>query len=624
MWFDRMKTAFAAREDGGRANPSTGDGKVLEALGRCQAIIEFEPDGTIRHANQNFLDAMGYALEEIVGRHHSMFVDDEYRRSAEYRQFWERLASGEAFSARFKRLAKGGREIWIQASYNPFFDENGRVERVVKLAADVTAAQQEYADLKAQSDAVWRSSAVIDFELDGTIIGANDVFLETVGYELAEVVGKHHRIFCDPEYAASQDYRRFWQDLAAGQYRYGEFQRVAKNGDEIWLSASYNPILDADGRPVRVTKIANDITESKRMAARVDRLLEQVGEVMNRVAGGDLTAAMPAQSGEFARLSDAVNTSVTTLKDMLAEVSKVARSIKDSSDEVASGNSDLSKRTEEQAASLEETAASMEQMTSTVRQNAENAKQANQLATGARDQAEQGGQVVADAVAAMGEINASSRKIADIISVIDEIAFQTNLLALNAAVEAARAGEQGRGFAVVASEVRNLAQRSAGAAKEIKTLIKDSVEKVEHGSRLVDASGETLSEIVGSVKKVSDIIAEIAAASDEQSAGIEQVNQAITQMDQATQQNAALVEQVAAASESMDDQSRALIASVSRFELGVAAPVALQAQAATATVAPASAAYTPDVAAPAPVSEAPVRTAAAPAVAADGDFWEEF
>jgi len=297
--------------------------------------------------------------------------------------------------------------------------------------------------------------------------------------------------------------------------------------------------------------------------------LKEITDVMSQVANGDLTTNMSGEfQGDFALMRDAVNTTLSNLVDVVSKIRQSSGSIASASSEIAQGNGDLSQRTEEQASSLEETASSMEELTSTVKQNADNARQANQLASGARDEAEKGGNVVGKAVAAMGEINEASKKIADIISVIDEIAFQTNLLALNAAVEAARAGEQGRGFAVVATEVRNLAQRSAGAAKEIKSLINDSVRKVEDGSRLVDQSGQTLGEIVTAVKKVSDIVAEIAAASQEQSAGIEQVNKAVVQMDEVTQQNGALVEEAAAASAALDEQARSLDNLVSFFKIG--------------------------------------------------------
>jgi methyl-accepting chemotaxis protein len=288
--------------------------------------------------------------------------------------------------------------------------------------------------------------------------------------------------------------------------------------------------------------------------------------ISDRIASGELGNEVRVDSrDELGRLLEGLKRMDGKLVEIVGGVRGSADAVGAAARQLSHGNDDLSQRTQEQAAALEETASSMEQMTATVKQNADNARQANQLAVGAREQAEKGGAVVQRAIGAMSEINNSSRKIADIISVIDEIAFQTNLLALNAAVEAARAGEQGRGFAVVATEVRNLAQRSASAAKEIKDLINDSVDKVKAGSELVDESGQTLSEIMESVKKVTDIVAEIAAASEEQSAGIEQVNNAVSQMDNVTQQNAALVEEASAASKSMEQQSATLVSQIGYF-----------------------------------------------------------
>ena len=349
-----------------------------------------------------------------------------------------------------------------------------------------------------------------------------------------------------------------------------------------------------------------------------DRNLGKLSELLAALAEGDLTARMEGDfHGVFARMRDDANTTALQLSGIVGRIQQAAQSITGSASEIAAGNNDLSQRTEQQAANLEETAASMEELTSTVRQNAESARQANQLAIGATGVASQGGEVVSQVVNTMSGIEASSKKIADIISVIDGIAFQTNILALNAAVEAARAGEQGRGFAVVASEVRTLAQRSAGAAKEIKGLIDDSVHKVAEGSALVRKAGSTMAEIVASVQRVTDIMGEISAASQEQSAGIEQVNQTITQMDETTQQNAALVEEATAAARSMEEQAGHLAEAVSVFKLDTpAAPVHAR-PAASRPVAVKTAAK------PARSAAAPARPAKSETALADGN-WQEF
>ncbi|AAY49366.1 chemotaxis protein [Xanthomonas campestris pv. campestris str. 8004] len=307
------------------------------------------------------------------------------------------------------------------------------------------------------------------------------------------------------------------------------------------------------------------------LMATADGNLEALSAVLRAIAAGDLTTRMQGEfHGVFARMRDDANATVSQLADIVGRIQRSTDTINDAASEIASGNQDLSQRTEQQAANLEETAASMEELTSTVRNNADHARHANQLVLGAAQVASQGGEVVSQVVGTMAGIQAASKKIADIISVIDGIAFQTNILALNAAVEAARAGEQGRGFAVVASEVRTLAQRSAGAAKEIKQLIDDSVQRVEHGNQLVGQAGQTMQEIVSSVQRVTDIMGEISAASQQQSQGIEQVGQTITQMDQATQQNAALVEEATAAARAMEEQAQQLRDAVSVFRLQAA------------------------------------------------------
>jgi methyl-accepting chemotaxis protein len=355
-----------------------------------------------------------------------------------------------------------------------------------------------------------------------------------------------------------------------------------------------------------------------------ERSLSEVVRMLNALARGDLTDRITNEyHGTFGQLKDDSNATSDKLKEIIGQIRDATDTITTASKEIASGNTDLSQRTEEQASSLEETAASMEELTATVKQNADNAKQANQLAHSASSVAEKGGAVVQQVVGTMSSINESSRKIVDIISVIDGIAFQTNILALNAAVEAARAGEQGRGFAVVAAEVRNLAQRSAAAAKEIKHLIDDSVGKVDEGSKLVGQAGATMEEIVNAVKRVTDIMSEISAASAEQSSGIEQVNQAITQMDEVTQQNAALVEEAAAAAESLEEEAHSLSAAVSVFKLDDSPQARAATRQAAATAAPARHVAHVTVkkhAAPA------AKPKALPAKAGKGDEekWEEF
>jgi methyl-accepting chemotaxis protein len=585
----------------------------LKSISDNQAVIEFKLDGTIITANRNFLNTMGYSLPEIQGRHHSMFVDSAYKQTNEYRLFWEKLGHGESDAGQYKRIRKDGSEVWLQASYNPIHDTNGKPTKIIKYASDITESKRRQADFESQLKSISANQAVIEFKLDGTIVTANQNFLNATGYSIGELEGRHHSIFVDSVHRQSEEYRKFWERLGRGDADAGQYKRIKRDGGEIWLQASYNPIADLSGKPCKVIKYATDITAHKIQEQETERILAETSRVMRALGSGDLTETINGNyDGEFALLRATVNKCVSDIQNMITETSMVMKAVAEgdlrqsiqqnfegdfgdlrdsvnssinhlrtmverirhavstmtvSSSEIASGNADLSHRTEEQSTSIGTIAANMEQITQTVKQNADNAREANTLATGARNQAERGGAVVMTAVSAMAAINEASKRIADIIGVIDEIAFQTNLLALNAAVEAARAGEQGRGFAVVASEVRNLAQRSAGAAKEIKALIKDSVGRVEEGSRLVNESGTTLEQIVTAAKKVSDIVAEIAAASTEQSAGVEKVTQAVQQMDSAVQENSALVEQTSACSNMMDDQTQAMSALIDFFKL---------------------------------------------------------
>ncbi len=593
----------------------------MAAINRVLAFIEFGLDGRIITANDNFLQVLGFQLDEIRGQHHSMFVDPQYRQSSEYRQFWERLGRGQFDAGQYKRLGKGGREVWIQASYNPVFDANGQAYKVVKYATDITEDKRRAADLSGQMAAISKSQAVIEFSLDGRILSANENFLGALGYRLDEIRGQHHSLFVSTEYRQSPEYRQFWDKLGRGEYDAGQYMRVGKGGREIWIQASYNPILDADGKPFKVVKYATDVTAQVLASRALQRAVEETQAVVEAARDGDISLriGLEDKSGEIATLCAGVNDVLETMAGVIGQVKESAEVISRAVSEIAQGNQDLSSRTEEQASSLEQTASSMEQLSGTVRQNADNARRANDLAHTSNDEVARGGEVVKRVVATMQEIQGSSKKISEIIGVIDSIAFQTNILALNAAVEAARAGEQGRGFAVVATEVRNLAQRSATAAKEIKALIAESVDKVDEGARLVAEAGSTMDQVVTSFRSVAGLVTEISGASREQSNGIEQVSKAVSQMDEVTQQNAALVEEAAAAAESLDEQVRGLVQTVARFSLtggaGASGRVSRTApsQRATPSAPRARAASVRKVANGAPV--------AAPA---SGDEWAEF
>jgi len=524
--------------------------------------------GDILWCNDKFVEISKYGRDELIGRGHNTTRHPDMPKSV-FKEMWNTIGHGGVFRGVVKNRAKDGAPYYVDAVIAPMMGDNGKPKGYLGVRYDITAAEIERQNARGILGAIDESFGYIEFDLGGNVTSANNNFCTLMGYRSDEIVGKHHRMFVEPDAARSEEYRQFWADLNDGRAQSDLYKRIAKSGKEIFIQATYAPVKDEMGRVSKVVKIATDVTAQKLYEMEVAEVLRKTSEVMGELQNGNLTRTLEGSyTGEFATLQEAVNGSLNQLREIVSKIRGGALSINTAASEVSKGNTELSARTEEQASSLEETAASMEEMTSTVQQNADNSRQANQLAASARDQAAQGGQVVSRAVEAMSAINHSSRQIADIIGVIDEIAFQTNLLALNAAVEAARAGEQGRGFAVVASEVRNLAQRSATAAKEIKALINDSVQKVSEGSKLVDESGATLNEIVTSVKKVSDIIAEIAVASEEQSSGISQVNTAVTQMDQMTQQNAALVEEAAAASESMDEESRALIELMQFFNVG--------------------------------------------------------
>ncbi|MCQ8782267.1 methyl-accepting chemotaxis protein [Mangrovibrevibacter kandeliae] len=533
---------------------------VLKALSRSLATIEFDLDGKILSANENFCRAMGYQAGEIVGRHHSMFVAPDYAASEDYRAFWAKLKRGEFDAREYKRFGKGGREIWIQATYNPVLNARGKPFKVVKLATDITAAKLKATEDEGRLAALSRVQAVIEFTTDGHILAANENTLKALGYGWDEIRGKHHRMFVEPAYGRSADYAAFWARLNRGEFIAAEFRRFGKGGREFWIEASYNPIFDMDGKVVRIVKFATDITE------RV-MLMDRLGSAFKALASGDLNQRIEASSvPSLETLRTDYNHSLDMLRETLRKVDVSARSIQLAAAEIQSASDDLARRTERQAASVEETSAAIGEITETVRTSSQRADEAGELVRRARAGAERSGDIVRRAIDAMVQIEDGAQQVTRIIGVIDEIAFQTNLLALNAGVEAARAGEAGKGFAVVAQEVRELARRSADAAKEIKGLITTSGTQVKSGVALVDETGGSLRGIAEEVMAISEHVTAIVQASRGQASTLAEINGAIGGIDGDTQQNAAMVEESTAVCHKLNDQASELLDLLSGFQ----------------------------------------------------------
>jgi len=521
----------------------------VAAINRSQAVIEFRLDGTIVTANENFLKALGYSLGEIRGKHHGMFVEPEVRDSADYREFWARLSRGEYQAAAFKRIGKGGKEIWIQASYNPMLDRNGKVFKVIKFATEITAQKIASMEDAGMIAAIRRVQAVIEFGMDGTIVAANENFLKALGYSLAEIQGKHHSMFVEPAMRDSAGYREFWASLNRGEFQSAEYKRFGKGGKEVWILASYNPILDEKGKPFKIAKFATDVTEQKQrfadLAGKIaaigksqaaiefgmdgtiltanENFLNALGYSLGEIQGRHHSMFVDAserdgaayrqfwanlnagqyQAGEFRRVGKAgkevwIQASYNPILDLNGKPFKVVKYATDTTAQVIAR-----KKSESVRGMLESVASGAEELKASVREISETMTKSRQTASDAVDKVE-----AADQQAQ--RLSAASESMGGIVELIGSITGQINLLALNATIESARAGEAGRGFAVVASEVKNLASQAKQATDRIGQEI----------GNLNGISGDVVSALTSirqSMQEVSEYVTSTAAAVEEQS-----------------------------------------------------------------------------------------------------------
>lgn len=548
------------------------------ALSRSFAVIRFTPDGTIIDANDNFLSVMGYNLDEIKGQHHRMFVETGYAQTGEYREFWQKLGNGEFSAAQFKRFGKGGKEIWIEASYNPVMNKSGKVISVVKYATDITRQKLQNADYEGQLAAIGKSQAVIEFAMDGTIITANENFLKTMGYTAEELKGKHHSMFALPDYAQSAEYRDFWARLGRGEYFAGEFQRLGKGNRTVWINATYNPIMDMNGKPFKVVKYASDITAQKLQAADASGQIEAIGKsqaviqfnldgtiitananflsamgyTMDEIKGqhhrmfvepGEASSADYAEfwkklaSGQFdmrvyKRVAKGgrtiwIQASYNPIFDANGKPFKVVKYATEVTQVIETGQI-----AEETVANVQSIAAAIEEMSASVTEISKNMVMSKEAAS----------VIVNDSnhsSAAAEQLTSSMKAMENVVQLINGIASQVNLLALNATIEAARAGEAGKGFAVVAAEVKNLASQTTKATEDIARQIQE-VQSVAHNVT------ENVRNISKSATNVNQYVAETASAVEEQSAVTREISSNTQRMSGAVQDIAHRIKRLSA------------------------------------------------------------------------------
>ncbi len=479
----------------------------VQALHRSQAIIAFALDGTILTANAHFLAMMGYSLDEIRGQHHGLFVEPAFRNGPAYKQFWESLGRGEYVADGFKRIAKGGREVFIQGTYNPIFDREGRLLKVVKFATDITAQVLRSVDHEGQLQALQRSQAIIEFSVDGTVLTANTNFLDTLGYRLDEIQGRHHSLFVEPAFQSSAAYRQFWETLGRGEYVADEFKRIAKGGREVFIQGSYNPIFDREGRLLKVVKFCVDVTAQVLRRNRRAEAQVVIAADLNAIAGAASSASL--QANQAAQASTQVSSDIQT---------------------VASG--------------AEELAASVSEISMQV-------THASEISGQAVRQAEQTGSIIAG-------LSGAATRIGEVVALIQGIAAQTNLLALNATIEAARAGEAGRGFAVVATEVKALAAQTSKATEQISSQILATQDATHQAVGAIDSIQRTITTLNEVASAISAAVEEQSAVTREMSASMQTASTSVGLITGSLSEIACATEEVDAATQKVREAAQAV------------------------------------------------------------------
>lgn len=505
----RAREARRPKSTTANHKPTLGEAQAIwDAINRSHAVIQFQPSGVILWANDAFLGALGYRLDEIKGRHHSMFVDETYAKGAEYAEFWERLAGGETFIAEYPRLRKDGSEIWIQASYNPIFDRSGQVHKVIKFATDITAQKLSAADAQGQISAINRSKAVIEFNLDGVIQDANDLFLATMGYTLEEIKGKHHRMFAEASYASSPEYADFWKRLSGGEFFSAEYKRIGKGGKVVWIRASYNPIFDAQGKPFKVVKFATDITQEVQDKQGRDRAVSQIDQ--------DLTS---------------VNTNLSNVSTSISDTSKAAQ---------------------ETSENVQTVAAALEQMASSIGETTTQVARSNEVAAEAVSNSTTAGK-------AIRRLSEAAQSIHSVMALIRDIADQTNLLALNATIEAARAGDAGKGFSVVASEVKSLAGQTTQATAEISSQIASIQELTAASVEAIESVGETIERMDMTTSVIASAIEQQSAVTTEMSSAMQTASKRVSEIAANSHDVSAAVAEIEGAARQLKQTSQVIV-----------------------------------------------------------------